>query len=449
MNNKSEIGIRGVHRMTCLSILNSGIVNPDQAAPPPSRDGALCGSIHGFVGKKTEDPQAMKLLIAASEYATAAMCRLGQDATGPATALPQIIDRYVDRVFDLEVHFLFPNLSAEKRNLLVAIMKVRNSISAILNGAPLRGSVSEKVALEHLTADLQQKFLEFRSQIVASGLNEQLDPVQKKVFQDEFFSITLDKRCSTTLFFSTDAAPRSSYVSGGVEAPELTVPSDSSFRRSPHDPIAPFSPPPEAEVLEPHVRMQSQSTQPLIDQPVVAALRPDVAPQPTKDSPQEPEFTPHLAEKRVERRKTVLLISADSRAQDLIGGAMQQAGHSLLMANAGFTGYANAMRERPDLVLVDLGLSLEVSGPDACLDGRGVLKMLSQLPSNRSLPFIGLVSEGTSEIESQVLALGARACLQKPLDPGRVLDAVQHVWADRPSEPEEATRSPWNVSASV
>ena len=142
-----------------------------------------------------------------------------------------------------------------------------------------------------------------------------------------------------------------------------------------------------------------------------------------------------------------MLISSDSGAQDLVGRALRKAGYNLLLANAGYTGYATAMRQRPDLVLVDLSVSLEVSGPDACLDGRGVLKMLSKLPSSHALPFIGLVSDGASE--AHVLASGARACLQMPLDPSQVLDAVRNAWVDLPLETDGATRSPWTVSASV
>jgi len=406
----------------------------NQAAPPHSPNGAPSVGIHGYVGKKTKDPQALKLLIAASEYATAAMGRLVQGASGAPSALPHLIDHYIDIVFGLEVHFVFPNLPAEKRDLLVAIMKVRNSISAVLNGASCWGSAGEKAALEQLSADLQLKFLEFRSQIVESGIEEQLDPVQKKVFHDEFFSITLDKRCSTTLFFRTDAAPQPTSGSGGVQEPKADGRSDPSFRRALHD-----GPPLQGEGHERHILMQGQSVQPVNDRDVAFNL-PVV-------TPHLPVVTPHRAEQCVPRRKTVLLISADSGAQDLVGRALRQAGYNLLLANAGFTGYATAMRQRPELVLVDLGLSLEVTGPDACLDGRGVLKMLSKLPSNRALPFIGLVSNGASE--AQVLASGARACLQKPLDPLQVLDAVQNALVDLPLETDEATRSPWTVSASV
>ena len=439
--------MRGVPRVSSPSTSIPGMVNLNQAAPPRCRIGAPSVGIHGFVGKKTEDPQALKLLIAASEYATAAMCRMVQDASGAQSALPHLIDHYVDIVFGLEVHFVFPNLSAEKRDLLAAIMKVRNSISAVLNGATRWRSAGEKAALEQLTADLQLKFLEFRSQIVQSGIEEQLDPVQKKVFQDEFFSITLDKRCSTALFFRRDAAPRPASGSGGVQEAEAAGRSAPSFRQALRDGIPPFELPLPGEDHEPKILMQGQSAQPVIDRDVAFHL-PAVTPHLPAVTPQLAVVTPQLAEQRVPGRKTVLLISADSMAQDLVGRALRQAGYNLLLANAGFTGFATAMRQRPDLVLVDLSLSLEVSGPDACLDGRGVLQMLSKLPASRALPFIGLVSNGASESEVQVLASGARACLQTPLDPRQVLAAVQNA-LDLPLETNEATRSPWNVSASV
>jgi CheY-like chemotaxis protein len=387
--------------------------------------------IHGFVGKKTEDPQAMKLLTAASEYATAAMCRMVQDASGAPSALPHLIDDYIDTVFGLEVHFVFPNLSADERDLLVEMMKVRNSISAVLNGASRWDSTGEKATL---TADLEQKFMEFRSQIVESGIEEQLDPLQKRVFQDEFFSITLDKARSTTLFFRTDAAPRTGSWLGAAKESEAAEWFAPSVGRALREGIAPVEPP--LQDIKPQVLMPSQSAQPVIERDIAFPL--------PEAKPQLPEVTPHLVEQRAPRRKTVLLISSDSGVQDLARRALREAGYSLLLANAGFTGYATAMRERPDLVLVDLSLSSEASGPDAYLDGRGVLKMLSKLPSGRALPFIGLASNDTSE--NQVLESGAKACLQKPLDPALVLVAVN---ACVDLETDEASRSPWTVSASV
>ena len=468
-NHNAGSGMRGVHRVSSPSPSTPGNVDLNhmiQAAPPHSRNGVPSVGIQGYVGKKTEDPQALKLLIAASEYATAAMGRLVQGASGAPSALPQLIDDYVDIVFGLEVHFVFPNLSAEKRDLLVAIMKVRNSISAVLNEALRGGSARDKAALQKLTAGLEKKFLEFRSQIVESGIEKELDPIQKKIFQDEFFSITLDKKCSTTLFFRTDAAPRPTSGSGRIRVPEAVANSPLPTRPR-RDAIPLFEP--SVHGLAPHILRQDQSPKPVINRdvavqrPVLVLNQPDPVPQLPDVTPNLPAVAPHLPgltphltdatlhrpDQRVQGRKTVLLISADSGAQDLVGNALRQAGYNLLLANAGFSGYATAMRERPDLVLVDLSLSLEVSGPDACLDGRGVLKMLSKLPSGRALPFLGLVSSGASETQTQVLALGARACLLKPLDPRLVLDAVENAWADPRSETDEASRPRWTVSVSV
>jgi len=458
-NHNAEHGMPGVHRFASPSPSTPGMVQPNQAAPPQCRRASSLG-IHGFVGKKTEDPKALKLLIAASEYAAAAANRLAHDPSGAPSALPHLIDHYVDVVFGLEVHFVFPNLSTEQRDLLVAIMKVRNSISAVLNGALRRRSAGEQAQLEQLPRDLELKFLEFRSRIVESGIEKELDPIQKKIFQDEFFSITLDKKCSTTLFFRTDAAPRITSGSGRIRVPEAAGRSALPLPR--RDAIPSFEPSMQGEGLVPHIPTQGRSAKPVLDrdfafrQPDLVTHQPDVTPELPAVTPQLADVAPHLTEgtaplpeQRIPNRKTVLLISADSGAQDLVRRALPQAGYNLLLANAGFTGYATAMRERPDLVLVDLGLSLEVTGPDACLDGRGVLKMLSKLPSGRALPFLGLVSNGASETEAQVLASGARACLKKPLDPRQVLDAVQNTWAACPSETEQATRSLWTVSASV
>ena len=389
----------------------------NQAALAQGSNGAPRLGIHGFVSKKTDDPQALNLLVAASEYATAAMRRLIPDGAGTPSASPHLIDRYIDTVFGLEVHFVFPNLSQAERDLLVSIMKVRNSISAVLNGASRLGLAGEKAGVDELTADLNSKFLEFRSQIVESGIEQQLDPLQKKVFQDEFFSITLDKKCSTTLFFRSDAAPGA--AAGAVQGREGAGKSYPTSRQT----------------------MRASGSPAELGSDRVAFHLPEMAPQLS-------DVTSCKAERRIPGRKTVLLISSDPGARDVVGRALRP-GYNLLLAGAGFTGYATAMRERPDLVLVDLNLSTEASGPNACLDGRGVLKMLASLPADRALPFVALAPDGAAETGAPVLASGAKASLQKPLDPRAVIEAVQNAEASLGLESNEAAGRPWAVSASV
>jgi CheY-like chemotaxis protein len=416
--NNAGSGMSGVHKVRSSSPSTPGMIKLNQALLPHSRIGAPSMGINGFVAKKTQDPNTLKLLIAASEYAAAAMCRAVQDTSGVPSALPELTDQYVDIVFGLEVHFVFPNLSAEQRDLLVAIMKIRNSISAVLNGASRWRSAGEKAALENLAADLKTKFLELRSRIAESGIEERLDPVQKKVFQDEFFSITLDKTCSTTLFFRTELGPKPSSNVGTVKEAVAAGRSDCSCHCGRCDGIVPAGLPVSGEGRDTCILKQDSTAKPLIDRGAA----------------------PNSPERPIPGRKTVLLISDDPRAQELLGCALRPAGHNLLTANAGFTGYLTAMRERPDLVIVDLGLAFEISGPDACLDGKGVLKMLSQLPAKRALPFIGLAPSDTSETAGKVLVPGARL-LQRPLDPHEVLGVVQNAAQCLPMKIEESALS--------
>lgn len=417
-NHTAVSGLRGVHQVPSPSSSTPGMFRSNQAALAQGSNGAPLLGIHGFVSKKTDDPQALNLLVAASEYATAAMRRLIPDGAVTPPASPHLIDRYIDTVFGLEVHFVFPNLSQAERDLLVSIMKVRNSISAVLNGASRLGLAGEKAGVDELSAELNSKFLEFRSQIVESGIEQQLDPLQKKVFQDEFFSITLDKKCSTTLFFRSDAAPGA--AAGAVQGRGGAGKSDPTSRQT---------------------MRASGSPAELGSDRGTAYHLPEMAPQLS-------DVTSCKAKPRIPGRKTVLLISSDPGARDVVGRTLRP-GYNLLLAGAGFTGYATAMRERPDLVLVDLSLSTEVSGPNACLDGRGVLKMLSTLPADRALPFVALAPDGAAETGAQVLVSGAKASLQKPLDPRAVIEAVQNAEASLGLETNEAAGRPWALSASV
>jgi CheY-like chemotaxis protein len=162
------------------------------------------------------------------------------------------------------------------------------------------------------------------------------------------------------------------------------------------------------------------------------------------------EDAPHVSEAQATpKRKTVLLIGADPDSPEMAGQALRQGGYNVLVASAGFTGYLTAMRERPDLILLDMNLSYAASGPDACLDGRGLLKMLSKLPSNRALPFIGLVPDGACEAQKQVLASGAKACLQKSSDGRQVLGAIRNVLDELASKAEMENPPAWSVRASV
>ena len=81
------------------------------------------------------------------------------------------------------------------------------------------------------------------------------------------------------------------------------------------------------------------------------------------------------------------------------------------------------VRERPDLILLDLHL------PD--MKGEEVLRRLWAEPATRSIPVAVLSADATSTQEQRALAAGAIAYLTKPLDLARLLRLLDDRLAHR------------------
>jgi len=91
------------------------------------------------------------------------------------------------------------------------------------------------------------------------------------------------------------------------------------------------------------------------------------------------------------------------------------------------------LQHRPDLILLDF-TSVSADRPcDSVLDSRTILQVLSHLLRGRSVPVIGLVNAADFEGHRQLSQAGASACLRRPLDPHRLLAAVQNALRHPPS----------------
>ena len=88
----------------------------------------------------------------------------------------------------------------------------------------------------------------------------------------------------------------------------------------------------------------------------------------------------------------------------------------LITASRGDEGIALALREQPDLILLDLHL------PD--LPGEEVLRRLWADPRTRSRPVAVLSADATPAQRQLLLASGAVDYLTKPLDISRLLRLV-------------------------
>jgi DNA-binding response OmpR family regulator len=118
-------------------------------------------------------------------------------------------------------------------------------------------------------------------------------------------------------------------------------------------------------------------------------------------------------------RKKILIVDDD---QDLVVGLAVRlrkvGGYDVIMAADGLGAVTKAQREKPDLIILDLGLPVG--------DGFSVLERLKTLMNTALIPVIVLSARDPGEAQDAVLQMGADGFFQKPADNDQLLAAIRH-----------------------
>ncbi|MFN2383833.1 MAG: response regulator [Gemmatimonadota bacterium] len=113
----------------------------------------------------------------------------------------------------------------------------------------------------------------------------------------------------------------------------------------------------------------------------------------------------------------ILLVDDDPEIQHVVAFALShQAGYDVVCAAAAADALAEARRQRPGAILLDVQL------PD--LDGPAFYAQLKAEPSLASVPVVFLTGAADGAARDRLLALGARGVLAKPFDPLALAGAV-------------------------
>lgn len=115
----------------------------------------------------------------------------------------------------------------------------------------------------------------------------------------------------------------------------------------------------------------------------------------------------------------ILIIEDEQDIADLIGFNLQRAGFQVFKAHDGITGTEMAMRERPDLIVLDLMLPGR--------DGYAVFRELRRDPRTHSVPVIMLTARAQTEDRIQGLEAGADDYLTKPFSSKELILRVQAI----------------------
>jgi CheY-like chemotaxis protein len=117
------------------------------------------------------------------------------------------------------------------------------------------------------------------------------------------------------------------------------------------------------------------------------------------------------------RGRTILVVEDHDDARDLIASVLDRAGGRVLAASTTAEGLAHASRERPDVLLADLGLPGE--------DGYVLLTRFRAIYPD--VPAIALTAYARATDRSRALAAGFAHHVIKPVDPSQLIDLIVKV----------------------
>jgi two-component system, cell cycle response regulator DivK len=107
--------------------------------------------------------------------------------------------------------------------------------------------------------------------------------------------------------------------------------------------------------------------------------------------------------------KKILYVEDNPNNMLLIRRILNADGHLLVEAVDGQSGWNAAVRERPDLILMDLRLPGEI-------DGFELTRRIKADPDLGQIPVVVLTAHGNEEAERRAEAVGCDGFLHKPAD---------------------------------
>jgi len=113
---------------------------------------------------------------------------------------------------------------------------------------------------------------------------------------------------------------------------------------------------------------------------------------------------------------TILIVDDDKDVVELLRFMSDREGHRILTAGDGREGVDTAVKEKPDLVIMDIMM------PE--LDGHSATIELSRQEATRDIPVIILTAKGNMRAAME-MSPNVAAYVEKPFDPKQFNDLIQ------------------------
>ena len=116
-------------------------------------------------------------------------------------------------------------------------------------------------------------------------------------------------------------------------------------------------------------------------------------------------------------RAKIMVVDDDSDLRQALGLRLRANNFDTVNVCDGYSAIAMAQKERPHLIILDLGLPAG--------DGFAVLKSLQEYPGLSDIPVIVLTARDPESSEKRTLEAGAVAFFQKPADNEELLGVIR------------------------
>jgi two-component system cell cycle response regulator DivK len=113
----------------------------------------------------------------------------------------------------------------------------------------------------------------------------------------------------------------------------------------------------------------------------------------------------------------VLVIEDNEKNRYLISFLLKGAGYDVIEAITGEEGVKMAIRERPDVVLMDIQLP--------GIDGYETTRRIRASPADTKVPIIALTSYAMTGDRERALAAGCTGYVEKPINPDTIMGEIQ------------------------
>lgn len=128
------------------------------------------------------------------------------------------------------------------------------------------------------------------------------------------------------------------------------------------------------------------------------------------------------------KRRKILVAEDDSALLRSIRLRLESRGYEVVTAQDGYQAVALALKEGPDLLLLDINMPAG--------DGFSVQDRVRKMEHLRRTPIIYITGDHSQTLVDRAVGVGARSILQKPFDTAELVQTVESILADSDSKEE-------------